>query len=160
MTLPKSLPNDLPDHPGLRFPPPLIFVIATAFGVFVHWLRPVAARPDGWWMFGAAITAMALILVSWAAHVLRRHQTAVYPWRPTTAIVTSGPYAVSRNPIYLGFALLQLGLGLWTDRLAVVLMVIPAIAATNAFVIAREEAYLERKFGETYAGYARRVRRW
>jgi protein-S-isoprenylcysteine O-methyltransferase Ste14 len=53
-----------------------------------------------------------------------------------------------------------MGLGFWTDRLAVVLMVIPALAATNTFVIAYEEAYLERKFGDVYLRYKERVRRW
>lgn len=160
MTSPKSLLSDSPDHPGLRIPPPLIFLITTAVGVLVHRIRPVSVRPDGWWMLGAAITVMAVVLVIWAGRTLRRHETAVYPWHSTTAIVTTGPYTFSRNPIYLGFALFQLGLGFWTDRLGVVLMVIPAIIATNLFIIAREEAYLERKFGETYLDYARSVRRW
>ena len=162
MTSPKSLHSDSPDHAGLRIPPPLIFVIAAAVGVLVHWIRPVSVRPDSraFWLLGTAIAATAIALAAWAGLTLRRHDTAVYPWHSTTAIVTTGPYTFSRNPMYLAFALFQLGLGLWTDRLAVVLMVIPAILATNRFIIAREEAYLERKFGETYLDYARSVRRW
>ncbi|MNC99668.1 hypothetical protein D3C83_180330 [compost metagenome] len=75
-------------------------------------------------------------------------------------VVSRGPYALSRNPIYVGFALFQVGLGLWTNRLAVVLMVVPAVIATGVVVIRREERYLERKFGAAYLEYKTRVRRW
>ena len=169
MTSPKSSPSSSPespaadgppDHPDLPIKPPLIFVVAMAIGLAAHWLWPVSVRPPGWWGFGVVITAFGLTLVLWSALLFRRNDTAVLPWLPTRVIVTNGPYSQTRNPIYLGFALVQLGVGLWSDRLAVVLMVIPAVAATNAWVIAREESYLARKFGEPYLEYTRRVRRW
>jgi protein-S-isoprenylcysteine O-methyltransferase Ste14 len=149
-----------PDHPNLPIKPPFVFVIAMMIGFAVHWIRPVAARPDRWGGLGAIFFVLAIGLVAWAWVSLARHHTDVRPWKPTTAIVRSGPYALTRNPIYLGFALFQLGAGLWYDALAVVLMTIPAIAATNAWIIAREESYLDRKFGESYASYLKDVRRW
>lgn len=149
-----------PDHPNLPVKPPVVFVVAMLIGFAVHWIKPVAARPEGWGGLGIIFCVIAVALGGWAAVALKRHHTDVRPWKPTTAIVSEGPYALTRNPIYLAFALLQLGIGLWTDRLAVVLMVIPAVAATNSWIIAREEAYLARKFGEPYEKYLRAVRRW
>jgi protein-S-isoprenylcysteine O-methyltransferase Ste14 len=149
-----------PDNPGMPVKPPLIFVFATAVGVGVHALWPVSARPAGWAVFGIAFCVMAAVLMQWALNEFRRHKTAVLPWKSTRVILERGPFTFTRNPIYLGFALFQMGLGFWTDRLAVVLLVIPAVAATNRFVIAYEEAYLERKFGDVYLRYKERVRRW
>ncbi len=149
-----------PDHPNLPTKPPYIFVGTMLVGFVVHWIKPVAARPDRWGGLGAIFCAIAIGLLAWAWLALKRHRTDVRPWKPTTTIVTDGPYALTRNPIYLGFALMQVGIGLWSDRLAVVLMVIPAIIATNNWVIAREEAYLTRKFGEPYERYLTQVRRW
>ncbi|MBX3173476.1 MAG: isoprenylcysteine carboxylmethyltransferase family protein [Gemmatimonadaceae bacterium] len=149
-----------PDHPNLPIKPPFVFLWAIAIAVVVHVIRPVSVRPDRWGALGFVFMALAAALASWAALTLRRHETDVRPWKPTTAIVTTGPYALTRNPIYLAFALMQLGAGLWQDSLALVLMVIPAVAATNRWVIAREEAYLARKFGELYERYLTEVRRW
>lgn len=156
----QSLVDLPPDNPDLPVKPPVVFVVAMLIGYAVHWIKPMAARPDGWGGLGIIFCVIAVGLGVWAAVALRRHHTDVRPWKPTTAIVSDGPYALTRNPIYLGFALLQLGIGLWGDRLAVVLMVIPAVAATNSWIISREEAYLSRKFGDAYEGYLRRVRRW
>ncbi len=160
MTLPKLWRGSLPDHPDLPIKPPLIFVIAMAIGFGADWIWPVPVRPAGWSSAGLAIALLAILLIFWSADLFRRRGTEVVPWKPTTTIVTTGPYAVSRNPIYIGFALVQIGIGVATNRLAVVLMVIPALVATHTIVVAREEAYLTRKFGEEYLEYRRRVRRW
>jgi protein-S-isoprenylcysteine O-methyltransferase Ste14 len=150
----------LPDHPGMPVKPPLVFLLATGIGVGVHHLWPVSARPAGLAGFGIAICVLAAALLQWALNEFRRNRTSVKPWKGTRVLLVHGPFTFTRNPIYLAFSLFQLGLGFWTDRLAVVLMVIPAVAATNTFVIAYEEAYLERKFGDAYLGYKERVRRW
>lgn len=152
--------NGRPDHPDLPIKPPLIFVLATAIGALLHVAWPRAARPDGWGMLGAALAALAVVLLAWCSRLFQRHQTEIVPWKPTRVIVDYGPYGVSRNPIYVAFALFQLGLGLWADKLAVVLMTLPALVATHYLVVVREEAYLERKFGDAYRDYMRRVRRW
>lgn len=152
--------TDRPDHPDLPLKPPLVFLFCTALGVGAHHYWPHAARPAGWAVVGIALVVMAVALIQWSAWEFRRHKTAVVPWKPTRLIVDTGPFRVSRNPIYVAFALFQLGLGLWSDKLAVVLMVVPALLATDRAIIAREEAYLERKFGEVYLRYKRRVRRW
>jgi protein-S-isoprenylcysteine O-methyltransferase Ste14 len=149
-----------PDHPNLPVKPPLVFIGALLIGLIVDWFKPMPARPDRWGGLGIIFCALAVALVAWAWVALKRHRTDVRPWKPTTAIVQSGPYALTRNPIYLGFALLQVGIGLWSDKLAVLLMTVPAIAATNSWIIAREESYLFKKFGAEYERYLGQVRRW
>lgn len=149
-----------PDHPDLPVKPPFVFLGAMLIGIVVDWIKPMPARPDRWGGLGMIFVALSLGLIYWAWWTLKRHHTDVRPWKPTTAIVTTGPYALTRNPIYLGFALFQVGIGLWSDKLAVLLMTIPAIAATNNWVIAREESYLFRKFGAEYERYLTQVRRW
>lgn len=152
--------SGLPDHPDLPLKPPLVFLFTIAVGVLIHHFWPRSARPDGWAAAGIALVVLAVLLVTWSAWTFKRHQTEVVPWKPTRVIVDAGPYAFSRNPIYVAFALIQMGLGLWADKLAVVLMVIPALAATSVLIIAKEEEYLERKFGDVYREYMGRVRRW
>ena len=149
-----------PDHPDLPLKPPFIFVWALVIGLAVDWLKPMPARPDRWGGLGIVFVVFAVGLIAWAARTMRQRNTAVRPWKPTTTIVEDGPFALTRNPIYLGFALVLVGIGLWTDKLAVLLMTVPAIAATNSWVIAREESYLKRKFGAPYEAYLARVRRW
>lgn len=149
-----------PDHPNLPIKPPFVFLGALMIGAAVNWIKPMPARPPQWGGLGVIFSIAAVALVAWSWLALKRQHTDVRPWKPTTAIVRDGPYALTRNPIYLGFALLQVGIGLWSDALAIVLMTIPAIVATNNWVIAREEAYLLRKFGAPYAQYLTQVRRW
>ena len=82
------------------------------------------------------------------------------PVRPTTALVTSGPYRLTRNPMYVGFALGHAGLALRRRSTWALLMLGPVLAAVDRIVIEREERYLERAFGDEYRRYARQVRRW
>ena len=89
-----------------------------------------------------------------------RKGTAVEPWKPTTAIVTTGPYRLTRNPAYVGMALVYAGVALMSDALWVLAPLPIVIAIVDRGVIAREERYLERKFGPEYVDYKTRVRRW
>ena len=151
---------ELPDHPDLPVKPPLISLVALAIGYLLHQFAPMHARPAGWGATGVGLVVVGLALSQWAIHQFRVQKTAVKPWKPTRVILDRGPFAFTRNPIYLSFVLLQLGIGLWHDRLAVVLMAIPAAIALDRVVIRREEAYLARKFGALYLAYLQRVRRW
>jgi protein-S-isoprenylcysteine O-methyltransferase Ste14 len=79
---------------------------------------------------------------------------------PTTTIVDTGPYRFTRNPIYLGMVLGLIGLAIALNSLWLLLTLVPFVLAIRYGVVAREEAYLERKFGDVYRGYRSRVRRW
>ncbi len=91
---------------------------------------------------------------------LRRHDTTIRPDQPSSTIVISGPYRLTRNPLYLSLATFYLGIGLWTNSLWVILLLVPLLFVMTRQVIAREEAYLERAFGDTYLNYKSQVRRW
>jgi protein-S-isoprenylcysteine O-methyltransferase Ste14 len=95
-----------------------------------------------------------------ALRALRQAKTTFDTMKPTTAIVTSGPFRYSRNPLYVSLTLLYLGVSLLINSLWIVLLVIPLLGVIQRGVIAREEVYLERKFGEEYLNYKSRVRRW
>jgi protein-S-isoprenylcysteine O-methyltransferase Ste14 len=84
----------------------------------------------------------------------------VSPYKPTSALVVDGPYRYSRNPIYLADALIYIGISVVIDTLWPILLLPIALAVLQQGVIAREERYLERKFGDQYRQYQASVRRW
>jgi len=156
----RRLPDGTLDNPDLPFKPPLPFAAAIVVGVGLHHWWPMSSRPAGWAPLGIALVALAGALLVWCVLVFRSQHTPLEPWKATKVIVDDGPFAFSRNPVYLGFVLLQVGIGLWSDRLAVVaLVVVPALMIAR-MVVPREEAYLQRKFGQVYGDYCARVRRW
>jgi protein-S-isoprenylcysteine O-methyltransferase Ste14 len=160
----RRLPDGTLDNPDLPFKPPLPFVGAIVVGVGLHHWWPMSSRPAGWASLGIALgialVALAGALLVWCVLVFRSQHTPLEPWKATKVIVDDGPFAYSRNPVYLAFVLLQVGIGLWSDRLAVVaLVVVPALMIAR-MVVPREEAYLQRKFGQVYGDYCARVRRW
>ena len=149
------------DTPGVIAPPPLITVgfIAGGFILDSFWpvsLPDLALEP----LPGILVLTAGFLVSAWSVLEFVRHGTNPDPYRPTTAIVTTGPFRFSRNPIYLAFALMHAGVGIWTGKLWVVAMLLPAIAIVRCGVIAAEERYLERKFGDAYVAYKNSVRRW
>lgn len=149
-----------PDHPDLPYKPPLAYLGAIAVGVGVHHWWPMRARPGGWIYLGVALVLLGVSLLVWAQVVFRAKRTPLEPWKATKAIVDDGPFAFSRNPVYIGFAIIQVGLGVWSDKLAVVALVLLPVVLTALVIVPREEAYLRRKFGAEYEDYCSRVGRW
>lgn len=150
-----------PDHAGVRVPPPLVFLIALLIGLWWDspWLTGNSAGPVPT-VIGAIIALGGAGLIVIAALGHRRAGTNVEPWHPTTAIIDTGVYGFSRNPIYLGMAVLQFGLAICAGSLGALIMIVPAVLFIQFYVIAREERYLEAKFGAAYADYRNRVRPW
>jgi protein-S-isoprenylcysteine O-methyltransferase Ste14 len=150
-----------PDHAHVIAPPPLILVAAIVIGAGLRGGWPVPLWPwTGRWIPTAGCFATPLILAVGAAREMRRARTAILPDRTTTALVTSGPFRLTRNPLYLSLGLLLAGAAFAMNSLAVLAMIVPWAVVMRYGVIAREERYLERKFGEDYRAYRRRVRRW
>lgn len=151
------------DNPGVVAPPPLLFLGALAIGAALDFglLRISTALP-GWSRLGmgAVLAAVAVVLSAGALGRFRRAGTAVERWRPSTALVTSGVYRFTRNPLYLAMALVYLGLALAMDSVSALLLLPPLLALVQIGVIAREERYLEGKFGDEYRRYRATVRRW
>ncbi len=109
---------------------------------------------------GAALVASAAGLAGSAIATLRRAGTEVDPGRPTTSLVVAGPYRFSRNPIYVAFTLLGLGVAALANAAWVALAVLGALLVVRRGVVEREERYLDRRFGADYGRYRAQVRRW
>ena len=103
---------------------------------------------------------LSLALGGTGLWALRRAGTSQNPRRPTTALVVSGPFRISRNPLYLSLLCLYVGIALFVNGLWLFLLAIPLVAVLRLGIIAPEERYLERKFGDEYRRYRSRVRRW
>jgi protein-S-isoprenylcysteine O-methyltransferase Ste14 len=149
------------DSAGVIAPPPLVYLAGLALGFGLEALLPGASLPAvvEWGVGGLLIVAGVTLLLSFNTAFSRRG-TAVEPWKPTTAIVTTGPYRLTRNPAYLGMALLYVGIALMSEALWVLVPLPVVLVAIDRGVIALEERYLERKFGREYLDYRARVRRW
>jgi protein-S-isoprenylcysteine O-methyltransferase Ste14 len=154
--------NDANDHARVLFPPPIAWALAFLIGLGLDWVHPLPFIPDGihrGWI-GGALVALGVLLALSAIAVFRKAGTRVEPYKPTTAIVANGPFAFTRNPIYMGMFLGQIGLGIALNSLWIVAMLVPLFLVIRNGVVAREEAYLESKFGQVYLDYKSRVRRW
>lgn len=149
------------DNAGVVVIPPVMFLGALVLGFLIDWLWPVALLPgNGQYIAGGIMIAAALVFGIWGRILFSRFGTNVEPFKPTTLIITSGPFAYSRNPLYLSLFVLYAGIGILADNVWLFVLALPVFFIVRYGVIAREERYLERKFGETYLSYKRRVRRW
>ena len=150
-----------PDSAGVRVPPPLIFLGGLAVGFALEALLPGTSFPGVvQWVLGAALLVAGLALLASFNIAFNRRGTALEPWKPTTAIVSTGPYRVTRNPAYVGMALVYAGIAVMSEALWVLAPLPLVLLIIDRVVIAREERYLERKFGPEYLDYKGRVRRW
>ncbi|MEX1036218.1 MAG: isoprenylcysteine carboxylmethyltransferase family protein [Sneathiella sp.] len=149
------------DNPGVKIPPPLFFLVFLLIGLYFNsaWAEGHAAS-----LFLTLIGGLfAAIGVIYLAHSARKHKTAgsnVEPWKPTTTIISDGVYKYSRNPIYVAMAAVYLGIAIAAGSWLAIVTLPVCLAFIRYYVIAKEEAYLEDKFGNEYLDYKMRVRRW
>jgi len=149
------------DAPGVIAPPPLIYLAGLGIGFGLDALLPSASLPETLGtVLGCLLLAAGLVLAGSFVSAFRRAHTPVDPGKATTAIVTTGPYRLSRNPGYLAMALAYAGIAVMTETLWAFVALIPTLILIDRGVIKREERYLERKFGEDYLRYKARTRRW
>lgn len=153
-----------PETSGVRFPPPLMYAGAVVAGLLVQRAEPlhlISARAlPAFHVTAAVIAALGVLLSATAIRVFRKAGTSPIPIKPTTALTFDGPYRFTRNPMYLSLALVTLAIALWFDVVWIAVALIAVVLLIDRSVIAREERYLERKFGEPYLAYKARVRRW
>jgi protein-S-isoprenylcysteine O-methyltransferase Ste14 len=155
-------PNDLDfKTPGV-VPPPALFLAALCFGLAAQYVKPRAllAHVVVGYATGGVLIVLGLALSTWVVLQFQRAETPVSPLRPSRQLVVSGPYRFSRNPDYVGQALLYTGIALVLNTIWVLLAELPALLLIRYTVIAREERYLETRFGAEYARYCQCVRRW
>ena len=151
----------IPDNSGVVAKPPSLLLGAFLIGVALEIVWPTAV-PGGWprAFAGVGLVALGAAGVRAAMRQFRAAGTNIETDRPSETVVTTGLYARSRNPIYVSLALILVGLGLAVGRLWVLVLAVPFLLVLRFGVIAREERYLSRKFGEPYKAYTATVRRW
>ena len=147
----------------VSFPPPLVYIGFLLIGLAIDRcaaLNGLALPLTLRLLLAAAAIGPGIALILGAMGVFRTAGTPPEPWREVTAIVTTGVYRFTRNPMYLGMAGIYLGLALATDSLAALLLMPVVLFAIQTQVIAREEAYMVMRFGAPYEDYCAHVRRW
>jgi protein-S-isoprenylcysteine O-methyltransferase Ste14 len=150
------------DHSNAIVRPPLAWALAFIAGLLLDRLYPLPFLPPSFparWL-GIIVFAAAFGFALWAIATIRISGSAVETVNPTTTIVTYGPFEYTRNPIYLSMLVGQIGLAIGLNTLWILVTLIPFYFVLRYGVIAREESYLERKFGSAYLDYKARVRRW
>jgi protein-S-isoprenylcysteine O-methyltransferase Ste14 len=151
----------LPDNPGVIAQPPRLFLATMALGFVLELLFPTSFVSGLLRLgLGSALVAAGLVLAYTAIGQQRRAGTNIETHRPTETIVRDGLYRISRNPIYIGLVVVYLGVAVLGDSLWLLALLAPLLVVMHFGVIAREEAYLERKFGDVYRAYRASVRRW
>ena len=144
------------------FPVPLaIYLVPFLIGLVIQFVSPLRLLPVGWLQFAIGPPIIGISLVVWisALVTLFRAGTSIDPEKPTTAIVVHGPYRFTRNPLYLFFVTIYIGIVISVNTVWPLLFV-PLVLALISLVIRQEERYLEGKFGQEYLNYQAKVRRW
>ena len=151
------------DGASVRIPPPVVYLAAVlAGGVVDRYLFAVPLDLPGGVRFGATAvaTVIGIGVMATAIGLFKRTGQDPKPWESTPEIISTGVYRFTRNPMYVGMALLQAGIGLALASAWIIALVPVVLAVVYATAVRHEEAYLEEKFGAAYLSYKRSVRRW
>jgi protein-S-isoprenylcysteine O-methyltransferase Ste14 len=141
--------------------PPLYFLVALLVMGFFHAVVPGAYIIQAPYRYGGIVLmVLAIGLILWAATLFRRAGTNIRPYLPSTALVLSGPYRFTRNPMYLGMAGTLLGVAVFLGSITPFVVIFAFMALIKERFILPEEAKLEAAFGSDYLQYKERVRRW
>jgi len=149
------------DSPGVRVPPPLVFLGALGIGLGLSmwvptpYLGRAIARP-----LGGVLTGIGVLLALSAMSAFIQARTNLRPDRPSSALVRTGPYRFTRNPMYLSLTIVYVGVAIVNESLWSLLLLPLVVAFIRTQVIGKEEAYMERRFGADYLSYKSEVRRW
>jgi protein-S-isoprenylcysteine O-methyltransferase Ste14 len=153
--------NSDPDSPGVAVLPPFLYGGVFLVVLVLRWILPLPIfdHAAAFWP-GIGLCVFAVALASWGRSMMTAAGTNVNPLRPATAIVTSGPFRFTRNPLYVGLTLLFLGLTLAVNTWWGIVALVPVLVIMHWGVILREERYLDQKFGDSYRQYRASVRRY
>ena len=153
----------MPDQDVARViaPPPLIFFGALVLGLLLSLIFPSTLLPGALpWIIGMPLIAIGILLLASALVAMARAHTSPDISEPTRALVVSGPFRFTRNPIYVSFTLIYTGIAIAFNSLWAFVLMPLVLLAIDRGVIAREEKYLARRFGDEYLQYKARVQRW
>jgi protein-S-isoprenylcysteine O-methyltransferase Ste14 len=147
----------------VRFPPPLVLIACIGLGVvFQRAVTPLYVPGDRTigLAVGVLLIAIAVGLIVSARILFVRTGQSPVPWKPSPELISGGPYRFTRNPMYLGMTLFELGLGAALNNLWISLFAPLALLIVHLIAVRPEERYLSEKFGEPYKAYLARVRRY
>lgn len=149
------------NNSGVLFPPPLIYVLGLLAGWWLERKYPLPSLPKNVSLGAGIILIVAGLAVARAgARTIWKANSSIIPMKPTTAIVSDGPYALTRNPMYLGMVFIYIGIALLFHSAWALILLPLVILGVDRLVIAKEERYLAGKFGQPYLAYKSKVRRW
>jgi protein-S-isoprenylcysteine O-methyltransferase Ste14 len=153
------------DAAAVRIFPPAVPVVTILLGVGLNRVLPIELgfalpTPERYWLGGMIVAGAILGLGGWSVRLFRRSGQNENPWKPTSRIVDRGPFRFTRNPMYLQMLLVCVGVAVILMNWWVLVLTPVGGWLLQQFAILPEEAYLERKFGDRYLAYKRRVRRW
>ena len=153
--------EDCPHGPGVRVHPPVIYGISILSGIVLNKYWPLA-MPYGLhgYLYGSLVIFPAIFLAGFSVIEFHQAGTELRPDKPDSALITSGPYRFTRNPLYIVLTLAQVTVALWHDNAWILILAVPSVVVITKYAIAREECYLEKRFGQDYLDYRQRVRRW
>ena len=156
-------PDHAPKHAGIPYPPPLLYVVGIVAGTLVNRAvpLPITGHPSpirAALALACGLGWLALFAPAWSGFLRKR--TTIIPNRPAAALVTSGIYRFTRNPMYVSLVLLYVGVTLALDTWWPIVFLPLVIVAVDRLIIRREERYLAAAFPNEYPAYCQRVRRW
>ena len=165
-----TLANDIPpsesgarDNPGMAAWRPISIQLSCLLvGVILHnvWPAAIPVSERVRWVFVVVFIAMGAAIIAFSFREFFRAKTSLRPDQGAKALIHTGPFRYSRNPLYLAVIFLIIGIGFGVDNVWIIAMVVPLIFIMSVAVIAREEKYLEREFGQEYLDFKKSVRRW
>ena len=153
------------DRAEVRVIPPAVPVVIVLVGIGLNYVWPVdfgflLLAPARYWVGGLIVAGAFFGLGLWSVIIFRRSGQSENPWKPTPQIVERGPFRLTRNPMYLQMVLICIGVAVILMNVWILVFTPLCAWVLQRFAILPEERYLERKFGESYLAYKRRVRRW
>jgi len=146
---------------GWRLMPPFWFLLALVAMPVIDRLAPgVIWLGWPWILLGVVPVALGIWLASWGHRLFVEAGTTIRPGSESSALVTRGPFRVSRNPMYLGMVLVLIGVGVLLGSAWAFVVVPVFMVLLEVLFIRPEEAMMRVRFGEEFAAYRRRTRRW
>lgn len=150
------------DNAGVKIIAPLIYFGFFVFGAILQYIFPIPVLLPKIiaWLIGWVIALVSLIVVILGLRVFRAANNPVMPYKPVSSLMIQGVFKLTRNPLYLSLLLLYIGISIFINFWWPIVFVPVLIVMINQLVIAKEEAYLTRRFGKEYQQYCEHVRRW
>jgi len=153
--------EQIKDHAGVRVHPPVLMAIHLAVAILLGWLVPLSLPvPAFVYVAGMIVVILGLGAAFGGLRQLIQAHTSPDPHAPTTSVVTTGIYRFTRNPIYVGYLCVLIGIPLIFGNYWGLVLSPLQVILFNRLIIQHEEAYLSGKFGTEYVDYAQKVRRW